>query len=71
MLFRNIENQIEKHLASRSDKILIVDGTRQIGKSYIIRHVGQRLFPNYVELNMEVEKVGSRLFAEAKTTSDF
>lgn len=71
MLFRKIENQIEAHLCSGSDKILIVDGARQIGKSYIIRYVGQRLFKNYIELNMEADKVGARLFAEAKTTSDF
>lgn len=71
MLFRKIENQIEKHFNTGSDKILIVDGARQIGKSYIIRHVGQRLFKNYIELNMEADKVGARLFAEAKTTSDF
>lgn len=71
MLFRKIENQIEVHFCSGSDKILIVDGARQIGKSYIIRHVGQRLFKNYIELNMEADKVGARLFAEAKTTSDF
>lgn len=71
MLFRKIENQIENHFNTGSDKILIVDGARQIGKSYIIRHVGQRLFKNYIELNMEADKVGARLFAEAKTTSDF
>lgn len=71
MLFRKIENQIERHLTSGSDKILIIDGARQIGKSYIIRHAGQRLFQNFIELNMETDKVGSRLFAEAKTTSDF
>ena len=71
MLFRKIENQIESHLRSGSDKILIVDGARQIGKSYIIRHVGQRLFQNFIELNMESDKVGSQLFAKAKTTSDF
>lgn len=71
MLFRKVENQIERHLCSGNDRILIIDGARQIGKSYIIRHVGQWLFHNYIELNMETDKVGSRLFAEAKTTSDF
>lgn len=71
MLFRKIENQIEKHFNAESDKILIVDGARQIGKSYIIRHVGQRLFKNYIELNMEADKVGGRLFTKAKTTTDF
>ena len=71
MLFRKVENQIERHLCSGNDKILIIDGARQIGKSYIIRYVGQRLFQNFIELNMETDKVGSRLFAKAKTTSDF
>ena len=33
MLYRKIENDIVSHLQSRTDKILIVDGARQIGKS--------------------------------------
>lgn len=71
MLYRKIERHIESHMKSESDKILIVDGARQIGKSYIIREVGKRLFTNYIELNMETDKLGSRTFAEAKTVDDF
>ena len=33
MLFGKIENDIVSHLQSGSDKILIIDGARQIGKS--------------------------------------
>ena len=51
--------------------MLVVDGARQIGKSYIIRHAGQSLFKNYIEINMEADKLGDRVFAEAKTVSDF
>lgn len=51
--------------------MLLIDGARQIGKSYIIRWVGQRMFPNYIEINMEEDKLGDRVFAEAKTTKDF
>lgn len=36
-------------LISDSNKILLIDGVRQIGKSYIIRHVGKFLFPKYIE----------------------
>ena len=50
---------------------MLVDGARQIGKSYIIRWVGRRMFSNYVEINMEEDKLGDRVFAEAKTTKDF
>ena len=71
MLYRKIENYITTHLQSGSSKILIVDGARQIGKSYIIREVGNKLFPNYIEINMEIDKLGERNFAEAKTIDDF
>lgn len=51
--------------------MLLIDGARQIGKSYIINHVGSKMFPNYIEINMEKDKLGDRIFAEAKTTKDF
>ena len=62
MLYRKIEKYIVSHLQSGSDKILIVDGARQIGKSYIIREIGKKLFPNYIEVNMETDKLGDRTF---------
>lgn len=71
MLYRKIEKYIVNHLQSGSNKILIIDGARQIGKSYIIREVGQKLFANFIELNMETDKVGERNFANAKTVDDF
>jgi len=71
MLYRKIASRIEHYLNSKSDRMLLVDGARQIGKSYIIREVGQRLFENYVEINMEEDKLGARIFADAKTVGDF
>lgn len=71
MLYRKIEKHIVNHLQSKSNKILIIDGARQIGKSYIIREVGKKLFPNFIELNMETDKVGEQNFANAKTVDDF
>jgi len=71
MLFRKIESYIEIFLKSDSNKVLVVDGARQIGKSFIIRHVGKKLFENYIEINMEADKLGDRIFAEAKTVKDF
>lgn len=49
----------------------MIDGARQIGKSYIIRYVGKKMFSNYIEINMEEDKLGDRIFAEARTTNDF
>lgn len=71
MLFRKIESYIETYLKSDSNKVLVVDGARQIGKSFIIRHVGKKLFENYIEVNMEADKLGDKIFAEAKTVKDF
>ena len=41
MLYRKIETVIEEHLKSDSKKILLIDGARQVGKTYIIRYVGK------------------------------
>lgn len=71
MLHRKIEKYIVNHLQSETNKILIIDGARQIGKSYIIREVGKKLFHNFIELNMETDKVGEQNFANAKTVDDF
>ena len=71
MLYRKITKRIEAYLSSDADRMLLIDGARQIGKSYIIRWVGQSMFPNYIEVNMEEDKLGDRVFAEAKTTKDF
>lgn len=71
MLYRKITKRIEEYLLSDSDRMLLIEGARQIGKSYIIRHVGEKMFANYIEINMEEDKLGDRVFAEAKTTKDF
>lgn len=71
MLYRKIAKRIEEYLSSDSDRMLLIDGARQIGKSYIIRHIGEKMFSNYIEINMEEDKLGDRVFAEAKTTNDF
>ena len=71
MLYRKITKRIEQYLSSNSNRMLMIDGARQIGKSYIIRHVGQKKFSNFIEINMEEDKLGERIFAEARTTKDF
>lgn len=71
MLYRKIEGLIEEHLRSDSRRILLIDGARQVGKTYIIRHVGQKMFANYIEINMVADSEGDRLFAGTKTIEDF
>lgn len=71
MLYRKITQLITDHLKSNSNRLLVIDGARQIGKSYIIRWIGQQMFPNYIEINMEEDKLGDRIFANAKNVKDF
>lgn len=71
MLFRKIEKVIESHLKLDSNKIMIINGARQVGKSYIIRHVGQKLFSNYIEVNLMEDSIGERYFENVKTIYDF
>ena len=71
MLKRKIEREIEQYLSSPSNKILLIDGARQIGKTYIVRHVGRKLYPNYVEINLQSDSTGKRLFANVRSVDDF
>ncbi len=71
MLKRKITRYLEQHLASASNKILLVEGARQVGKSYVIREVGQRLFANYVELNFVTDNEGVQLFKNVHTVDEF
>ncbi len=71
MLYRKISSVIEDHLKSDTGKVLLIDGARQVGKTFIIRHVGQKLFEHFIEVNMVEDSVGPRLFAETKSVEDF
>ena len=46
MLYRKITSYIEDYLKSDTDMILILEGARQIGKSFSIREAGTRLPPH-------------------------
>lgn len=71
MLYRKIASYIEDHFRSGNDKILVIEGARQIGKSYIIREVGKRLYPNFVEINFVEDSEGQQLFGNISSTEDF
>lgn len=68
---RKIESKLYNYLKNPDKRMVIVDGARQIGKTYTIRHLGKQIFHNYIEINMERDKQHDRLFAEAKTTEQF
>ena len=71
MLYRKITSYIEEHLKSGSDKILILEGARQIGKSFSIREAGTRLYKNFVEINFVEDDEGDQLFKNIHKKEDF
>lgn len=71
MLHRKIAKVIEEHLQAASNKILLIDGARQIGKTYIVRYVGQKMFKNFIEINMIEDSLGDKLFAQVNNVDDF
>ena len=71
MLYRKITSYLEDYLKSDSDKILILEGARQVGKSFSIREVGSRLYPNYVEINFVEDDEGMQLFKNIHKKEDF
>ena len=71
MLKRKIEKVIKEHLTSCNSKVLLIDGARQIGKTYIIRYVGKKLFKNFIEINMVEDSLSAKNFANISTIDDF
>ena len=70
MLYRKIENTIREHLKS-DEKILIIDGARQVGKSFIIRYVAQEMFSNYIEINLLEDYLSNGIFGKVRSVEDF
>lgn len=71
MLYRKITSYIEDYLKSETSKILVLEGARQIGKSFSIREVGKRLFHNYIEINFVEDDEGDQLFKNIHKKEDF
>lgn len=71
MLRRKFEDYLEAFLRQKTDKIMLLNGARQIGKSYIIRYVGSRLFSHFVEIDLRADSEGERIFAGVRSKEDF
>ena len=71
MMRRKIETIITNNLDDEDSPILLIEGARQVGKSFIIRELGSKRFKNYVELNMVEDVTGPKVFENVRTTKDF
>ena len=71
MIERKFEKYLQLFLEEKSDKVMLLNGARQIGKSFIIRHVGSRLFSHFVEIDLRADKEGEMIFANVRSIEDF
>lgn len=68
---RKVESVLNEYYSNSNDKIIVIDGARQIGKSYIIRKTASKHFSNYVEIDLKSDYEGEKLFENVKTTKSF
>lgn len=71
MLHRKFTTELENFLLHEPNKILLVNGARQVGKSYLIRYVGKKLFKHFVEINLKADQESNRIFADVHSKEDF
>ncbi|MBO4529698.1 MAG: AAA family ATPase [Paludibacteraceae bacterium] len=71
MLERKFSYFIEDYLSGQQNKILLVNGARQIGKSFIIRYVGNKLFKNFIEIDLRADSEKERIFADVTSLDSF
>lgn len=50
---------------------LLVTGARQIGKSFLVEHLGRQRFASLVEVNLALDKDAKRVLAETSSGEDF
>ena len=67
MLYRKISTILEDHLLTHPDKITIVEGPPKVGKTTFIQEVGQRLFKNFIVLDLAED----RSFQKVSSSNDF
>lgn len=66
MFKRKIESTIKSYFEGNKEKILVIDGARQIGKSYIIRKLSKQYFQNYIEINLKDDFDSNKFFSQEK-----
>lgn len=71
MFKRKVEMILNDYYNNLNAKIIIIDGARQIGKSFIIRETASHFFANYIEIDLKSDYEGEQLFKNIRTTKSF
>ncbi len=67
---RKIEKRILDYFSSDDAPILLIEGVRQCGKTYIVERLGKERYAHFVKVNMVEDRQGPRLFENVRTVED-
>ena len=70
MFYRKIESRLYEYYNDANAKIVVINGARQIGKSFIIRETAKKHFTNYIEINLKSDYAGDQIYKNVKKTKD-
>lgn len=70
MLNRKIESTISKWIKDNENKALLIDGARQVGKTYVIRKMLNEYNCDYIELNLIQSPQLVKLLSTSFTVND-
>lgn len=69
MIKRKIDSQLEQFFSS-SNKALLIDGARQVGKTFSIRNYGNSYYESFIEINFVKTPEAVKVFSEAASADE-
>lgn len=70
MFKRKAYDQLKRWRMRTEQTALLVTGARQIGKSYLVEHLGRSTFRNMVVINLYEDKIAKQALSEANDAED-
>ena len=70
MLKRKIEQRLERFFADNGKYALLIDGARQVGKSFIIKHFGETHYESVIAIDFLHEKNAKAIFEDVENAGE-
>lgn len=70
VLKRKAEKDIRRFLESKDKKSLLVDGARQVGKSYLIERLGHEYYKNFIKIDFFSDNFAKSIFTTSANTDE-
>ncbi len=70
VLKRKAEEEIIRFFESKDRKSLLVEGARQVGKSYLIEKLGRKYFKNFIKIDFLSDSLSRSIFTTSTDVND-